>query len=116
MSNTSLEPAPDAQGNHVLTLEGEVTVEILRELKETLAERLDSARTLELDCGKVTGIDVYAIQLLCSAHRSAMAAGKGLGFAGDPSEKFREMVRVCGFERKRGCSLCQEGERCLWMA
>lgn len=104
-----------AQGARRLRLEGEVSVEHAESLKAALLEGLESSQTLEIDCEKVTAMDFYAVQMLCSAHRTSVDRNRLLVFSGAPSQAVSQAIESSGFVRHRGCSLCPQSIRCLWL-
>jgi len=64
---------------------------------------------------KVQDVDLSSLQLLCSAHRSAVRLHKQLAFSGDLPRIFSDAVETAGFERITGCKL-DSGNSCLWAA
>ena len=74
------------------------------EIRDALLTQLGSGGDLELDLSAVTEVDVAGLQLLCAAHRSAVAAGRELVVAG-ASEALREALRVSGLATAAGCDM-----------
>jgi len=101
-----------SDGGCVLNLEGELTIQCGRELKETLINSLNSSEQVILNMEKVTEIDISCLQLLCSAHRTSIKLNKHLAIAGN-TDLFSESVDRCGYSRHKGCSLGENGA-CLW--
>jgi anti-anti-sigma regulatory factor len=104
-----------AEGVGRLKLSGEATIEQVGELRQALLEGLGELERLQVDCAEVTAIDFFTVQLLCSAHRTSVAWGKELTFAGAAPPAVEAGIRRTGFARHRGCSLCPSGVRCLWL-
>ncbi len=106
---------PGSETSGTLKIAGEATVESVNQIRDALLERLKSMDEVLLDCEQVTGIDFFAIQLFCSAHRSSAAWQKRLVLSEPLGEKLAGAMAATGFARHRGCKQCPEGERCLWL-
>lgn len=63
-----------------LTLPAALTISEVAEVRERLLEALEAPGDLELDARAVRELDVAGLQLLESAHRTALARGKALRF------------------------------------
>ncbi|MEA3544148.1 MAG: STAS domain-containing protein [Thermodesulfobacteriota bacterium] len=113
MLNIHKEPAGD--GAIVLKLEGDATIEYAEQLHQVLLETLREIDQLSVDLEQVTSCDFYILQLLCSAHRTAMKWKKHLSFHGIPSPVVRETIFSTGFLRNHGCSLSPDVNDCLWI-
>ena len=98
-----------------LKIEGEATIEQALSLRQALLAGLDQYDELQVDCAQTTAVDVFTVQLLCSAHRSSVVWNKLLTFHGQPSAAVAEGIRSVGFARHQGCNLCPQGVRCLWL-
>ena len=95
-----------------LTLSGELTIQRAGELKDRLLEAQESVPSLLLNLEGVAEVDASCFQLLCSAHRSAVQADKGLGFTGTIPVSFRQAVKDAGYT-KEVCCTAGSGS-CLW--
>lgn len=73
--NCSLE---QAQETTKLLISGPMTIEDAAHVKTSLVEALASSLLIEVDLGAVEAIDLSCLQVLCSAHRAAVQAGKKL--------------------------------------
>lgn len=99
----------------ILKIQGAATVEAAQELQQALLDGLRSCEELRLDCSAVSEIDFFAVQLICSAHRTSVVWNKSLVFHGEPSAAVKTGIRASGFYRHTGCSLCPDGVRCMWL-
>lgn len=99
----------------ILKVAGEATVENARQLQESLLDGLRRFEQLEIDFGAVSAVDFFAIQLLCSAHRTSVVWNKTFSFHGEPSAIVRDTITAVGFARHAGCALCPEHVRCMWL-
>lgn len=113
MLTLSREAAGDGTGR--IKLCGEATIEHVAELRQALLEGFEQWEWLQVDCAEVSAIDFFAVQLLCSAHRSSVVWNKTLTFEGRVPPQVEEGIARTGFARHRGCSLCPPGVRCLWL-
>ncbi|MGD9505072.1 MAG: STAS domain-containing protein [Syntrophobacteraceae bacterium] len=101
-------------GAKVVTLEGDLTIQRANELKECLLEALHSSKQVLVDLAKATSVDLSCLQILCSAHRTALKLGKSLALEEGFSEGFKQAVRDLGYKRNRSC--LKDGEACcLWV-
>lgn len=99
----------------VLQLAGAATVENAQQLQQALLDGLRRYQRLGLDCGNVSEIDFFTIQMICSAHRTSVVWEKTLTFHGEPAATVRETIGAVGFARHAGCALCPEHVRCMWL-
>ncbi|MEW6379182.1 MAG: STAS domain-containing protein [bacterium] len=97
------------QGNR-LNLEGEITINDAVVLKETLLSYLAAQTTLSIDLHGVTKIDTSGLQLLFTAHQTAIHQGRKLSLE-NPSPAFLQAVKLAGltFQSPEGYL-----EGCLW--
>jgi hypothetical protein len=57
--------------------------------------------------------DMALLQLLCSAHRTALRAGKRLELGNEPPGQFRMVMDLAGLSRHIGCAQ-DDTDSCLW--
>ncbi len=101
---------PDAL---VLTVEGAMTVQYAGELRDHLLAAFEKAPRIMADLRGVTEIDVAGLQLLCSAHRSSVAANKTFTITHEPGSVVWEAAGAAGQLRQTGCvvDVCHT---CIW--
>lgn len=105
--------APDTV---IVHLQGKLTIETVAELREALLEIVGGvARQVYLDGNMLTTIDFFGIQLLCSAHRTAVSRNKELAWFNNRPLAIDESIRSNGFSRHCGCPLCPPGGQCMWV-
>lgn len=97
----------------VLLLEGELTLLNAEQLRDNLARAIDSTDRVIIDTDAVTDIDLACLQLLCSAHQSALSLGKQLVLHVPLSEVLTSKVAQAGLKRPFQCDSVSETE-CLW--
>jgi len=100
--------------NEVL-LSGELNVNRVGEIRETLLSAFETDATTRVRIADAVDIDAAFLQLLCSAHRGAVQAGRELRLQIEDSPIFQQQLRECGFIRHTGCRLdCNDS--CIWVA
>ena len=98
----------------VISLDGEVTLQQAEELRRVLIKALVDADEVSVDMEKAEKVDLSCLQLLCSAHRSAVRLSKKLAFSGSSPKALRDVVETTGFSRATGCRLdCDKS--CIWI-
>jgi anti-anti-sigma regulatory factor len=92
--------------------QGALTVQRVVALKEELFLGLDELDKILINLSGATEIDPACMQLLCSAHRTAISLNKELALIG--GGHLAEAMREAGFLRHIGCALdCNHS--CLWV-
>ncbi len=110
------DPPPSLAGDAVrLTLEGAATIDSAAELKKALLNGLDRSAELVVDCSGASVLDLSALQLLCSAHRTAVALNKKVTLAGVRAEVVNRAIEEAGFARNQACLLSPDKGDCLWI-
>lgn len=101
-------------GNEVL-LTGELNINRVGEIKGALLCAIEAHSLARVRIVDAVDIDAAFLQLLCSAHRSAVQAGRELRLQIESSPLFHRQLRDCGFLRHTGCRLdCNDS--CIWVA
>lgn len=95
-----------------LCLEGELTISNAADFRQGLLEALEQGDCLELDLDAVTAIDLAGLQLLCSAHRTAVAGEKSLTLKDSLPPALKEACANAGFDFYRNCR-CNQGTDCF---
>ncbi len=98
----------------VLAFEGEMVIERAEQLKTSLCDALEAAQHIAINLEKVTKVGLPCLQLLCSAHQSALSHQKILSFQGDVPEAFWSAVEEAGYSHRIGHSDDRENG-CLWI-
>lgn len=97
-----------------LTLEGEICIQRANELKTALIRALDSFDDVVLNIERVTDVDISCLQLLCSAHRTAIGLKKSITCSNEPSQVFNQVLVNSGLNRLNGC-FPDQNKNCLWI-
>ncbi len=97
----------------VIALEGELVIQRIQEIRQQVLTAFQRAGSLELDLSGVTAIDTTGLQLLCSAHRSALKNGSSFRITTPVPAALASVWRGLGLEREHGCVL-DRNATCLW--
>lgn len=87
-----------------VTLTGELSVTNAAELYNLLKDILGTAEKVSIDLSTATGIDISILQLICSAHQSALTYGVKLEIEGTDSQLFSDVCDTAGFSSHRVCN------------
>lgn len=97
----------------VLKIGGDLTIENAQELHKILVTAMNNSDQIVLYFENVTATDLSFIQLLCSAHRTAVRSDKNMKLDGQRPDVLKTAVREMGFIREKGCVLDTQ-ENCIW--
>ena len=103
----------DADKTGRMTLEGDLTIQSIGELRTGLLEAMEAVDALVIDMGMVTGIDMACLQLFCSAHRTYVREGKTLSFRYRLADDIRRVVETAGYSAN-ACGADVAEKTCLW--
>jgi anti-anti-sigma regulatory factor len=95
----------------VLHLSGELVIQHANRLRSGFIESLRDANRIEIDLSAATDVDISFLQLLCSAHKSAIHAGKSVALDYSRSTVVTETIQRAGYFRHTGC---MGNEKCFW--
>jgi anti-anti-sigma regulatory factor len=97
----------------MITWRGALCLEEAESVRHQLIEALGSGHCVKLDLTSVEAIDIAGLQLLCSAHRTARAAGLSFSLATPFPHLVTTAARQAGFLCSPACSVATEKD-CLW--
>jgi anti-anti-sigma regulatory factor len=97
-----------------IRLEGDLTLPNAAKLKKILIKALINADAVTIQFGDVQDLDLSCLQLLCSAHRSAVRLKKQIRFEGSLPKILQETADAAGYLRLKGCQLDSE-KSCFWI-
>jgi anti-anti-sigma regulatory factor len=83
--------------NVVLRMDGRLTVDNCKEIKKKLLGALGRGKDVVLELDDPPEVDLSFLQLLCSAHRTAIKKKKGFKLAGPVGDVFIRAVEDSGF-------------------
>lgn len=97
-----------------LKLSGDVTIQHIQDVKVSVLEGFEACHTLVLDLAGVEAIDLPALQLFCSAHRTAATSGKTLRLLNEEAEVVSEARKAAGFSPRPSCVEAPSKSDCIW--
>ncbi|WP_236026044.1 STAS domain-containing protein [Geomonas azotofigens] len=109
-----MERVTDPQGGETLKVSGGVTICEASDFREALLAALEAAPEVRVDVSGLTGMDLTGLQLLCSAHQSAVRRGKSLHIFDGGNAIFRDTATGAGFQRHTGCPQ-DRACSCIWV-
>jgi anti-anti-sigma factor len=77
-----------------LPIEGEMTIFIAQQLRDTLMPAIAQSDEIEIDLSRVTEVDAAGMQLMISAKLEAILRGKTLRYVGH-SKPVLDMIDLC---------------------
>jgi anti-anti-sigma factor len=98
-------------GTGSLVLEGEMIIEHVVELKGMFLDAIQNKSSLNVNMEGVNKVDMFGLQILCAAHRSAMKVGKELTLVGEQPKALRDAIVIAGYGRT---AICSEDKTCPW--
>lgn len=107
--NSSLELSEDTA---TLYITGSMTIEDAANLKTTLVDTITDSSVIKVDLSAADTTDLSCLQVLCSAHRAAVNAGKTFVVL-RATDSLVTCLEDAGFPRQSGC-MQHNGESCLW--
>lgn len=87
----------------VLTINGVLNMENAHEFREALLEALWRVNHVFLNLAELTEIDMYCLQLLCSACKNTLNSKKRLTLEREGLEIFNRAVAEAAFIRDKDC-------------
>lgn len=103
----------DAPGTKLVVVNGEMTIQNAGEIRNALLNAFSEGEGVCLEMGKVTGVDLAGLQLLCAAHRSSITDKKQFSISGIDNDAIKCVIQDAGFLRHTGCAEDVE-KTCVW--
>jgi anti-anti-sigma regulatory factor len=98
----------------VVMVGGKLSIDRAAELREIFAKALDESEQVVVEFGECKAMDLSFLQLICSAHRSAVQAGRTLKLGDTLPALWAETAETAGYFRLKGCDLDRDCS-CLWI-
>jgi hypothetical protein len=102
-----------AKGQGELSMSGALTVENAGAILKRIRGALAQTDNLLITVGEEAETDISFLQILCSAHRTAVLQNKCFRVNTKNPRAFENDVRAAGYGRSTGCSRDHDGS-CLW--
>lgn len=112
----TIEKIAGAEDTVILHLQGDLTIETVTDLREALLDAFGQPEhQVQLDASELATADFFGLQLLCSAHRTAIANKKLLTWFGQRPPQIDNSMQISGYTRHCGCTRCPAGVDCMWV-
>ena len=96
-----------------LVVEGALTVSRVADVRDELLNALQTVEKVSLDLRAVNEIDLSVLQLICSAHKTAVKMEKMFELIDSSTGVAKNTAGLNGFLRQQGCSVDKD-KTCLW--
>lgn len=110
----SMKIEEEQAGSLSVHVEGDLTVQHAAEFRTCLLDALGRAQCVRVDLQAIDDIDLTCLQLLCSAHKTALFTGRDLSLDSERPGLLERSLDLAGFSRSRGCAMDLNGS-CLWI-
>ncbi len=97
----------------IVCLKGDLTVDHAVEVKQSFVDAMGKAARVSLVFQDITSADLSVLQLICAAHRLAVAANQTMTLDLDGAGAVVAVATDAGYLRRQGC-MKQLGQGCLW--
>ena len=98
-----------------LILSEELTLPYAEEIKRLFLDTAGNGKNVLIRFESVTDLDLSVLQLLCSAHRTAVRLEADFTLESPLPEVCRQFIEDAGFIRRSGCRFNTKNEGCLWL-
>lgn len=95
-----------------LSVDGDMTINHIGDLKERLVEAFESAEKVIVDVSAATSVDVAGVQLLSACHRFSSGRGQKMCLRFGENGEFLQFLDEVGFSQDFICNH-DESSQCL---
>ena len=86
-----------------VTLEGDLTLPCMAEVREQLLEALDGASRISIDVAGVSSLDLSCLQVFCAMHKTSIEKKKDISFSAPFPPVVKEIMERTGYLTEEGC-------------
>ncbi len=105
----------ESGSKRTVVLDSDLTLPHAEAMKKAFLRALVEADDVSVRFDNVHDADLSCLQLICSAHRSAVRLKKRIVVEGDAPEELMKVADAAGYSRVKGCKLdCDQS--CIWAA
>ncbi len=90
-----------------------LSVELAADFANALKDALESSDKVRLNFQSGLTMDITAIQIICSACKSAARQNKYFYFNGQRPQALTDLIIACGAERRASCKYNSDST-CIW--
>ena len=94
---------------HTVDLGSEPGIRTVAELRDRLTAAMAEHDRIVVSAEAATSVDISVLQVLASAHRTAVAAGKSITLAAPANGALQQALTRAGFLSPAGAPLTREG-------
>lgn len=113
MTETNIIRQATVDGTTTVTLSGSLTIETSRELHRVLSEALNDSQRIELDLQRLDAIDLTALQIICSACKSASNLKRSLACSSGIPAPLASLGKSLGGPGGLPC-IQNNNDPCIW--
>lgn len=113
MEHSTLSSLPQKDGGVLIHSGERLTIENMAEFATLIKEGLAEAKSVAVQFNANLEVDITALQVLCSAHRSAVTKGKTFVRLGEMPQSLLNLAAALGSDRHRECNY-NKGNPCPW--
>jgi hypothetical protein len=97
----------DSQHNNerVISSGHRLTIETISDFIQSLRKGFGEATTLIVEFDPQVEMDITALQVFCSACRTATAEGKKIIYRGSPPQALLDLLKAAGAQRHESCTI-----------
>ena len=95
-------------------LGGDLSVARAGELMQIVSEALNTGEQIVLACGESADMDLSFLQLVCSAHRTALRSNSLLKLSDTLEEQLLKKAAEAGYFRMTACR-SDKNHECFWL-
>lgn len=100
-------------GDIIITSGDRLTIETSAEFSRILRDALEASKNVEIEFEPTVEIDVTAVQILCSACKSAAQSGNVFSYHGPQPQALADIITSSGAERYAACKYNNKST-CIW--
>lgn len=100
-------------GEIIVTSGNRLTIENAAEFSRIVLDALEASKNIAIEFEPAVEIDITAVQILCSACKSAALRGKTFSYHGPQPQALADIIVSSGAERHSACKHNNDST-CIW--
>ena len=114
MQEGAMSSVRQSDGGILINSGARLTIDTIAEFVTLIKAGLAESKEVAVAFDPGLEADMTAMQVLCSAHRTAVTMGKAFSRRGEMPRALRNLVVAAGSERRRPCTY-NNGAPCPWL-